>query len=150
MAGDLLLEKLMFDQRTTLIDAGGVQTLSIFHSDRTYDKWNGGLSVKIASRTATRDGLPPHSYITFQGNLSETYKKDQILRLRLDNVLKKMTRQPFLSQKASLDGWPGDGPLSAVVMLENAIRRGSIIVEFYSMDGAHLKDAFPHWNMVPE
>jgi len=150
MAGDLLLEKLTFNQRTTLIEAGGVPTLSIFHSDKVYDKWNGGLSTKIASGSASRLGLPPHSYITFQGQLSAPYRQDPVLRLKLDDVLKKMTRQAFLSQKASLNGWPGAGPLSAVQILEAAIAGGSIIVEFYAMDGAHLKDAFPHWTMVPE
>jgi len=149
MAGDLLLQNLTYNQRSTLIEAGGVQTMSIFHSDKVWDKGL-GLSTFLKSGSASRVGLPPHSYITFERELSATYRTDKMLRLRLDDLLRKATRPAFVSVKASLAGWPGVGPLSAVLILEAALPLGKIIIEFYTMDDTKLHQVFPTWQMVPE
>ncbi len=150
MAGDLMIQNLTYNQRTTLIEAGGTADLTIYHADKPWS--DGALDSRVSSQNGTRVGLPAHSYITFKGGagLSGDYSGDRVKQLRLDDILRKCSRPAFVSQKASLNGWPGVGALSAVNILVAALPLGSIIIEYYTFDGKAISSVFTEWSKVDE
>ena len=148
MAGDLFIENLSFSQKLTLTEAGAVDGLQIFHADRPFSAQ--GLAGRLA--LPSRVGLPAHAYLTFKGgsDLQGDYKTNGIYRLRLNDILVKCSRPAFMSQKASLNGWPGVGQLSAVLMLEQALQGGSIIIEYYKYDDRPILTVFSTWARLNE
>ncbi|EAQ65613.1 hypothetical protein MED121_08613 [Marinomonas sp. MED121] len=159
MAGDLLIENLTFDEKDTFQSAGATIVKSIFHSDRSWGQYQNILNQQLtAPPPARRANLPAHAYITFDANnagLVQAYCDNKVNKAKLNNALVKCSRPlGVVSANPNLANWPGNGTWDAAAnIILAALANGSVVIEYYKLDGAPIMDVFgkdTDWKKIPE
>ena len=143
MAGDLFILNIAYEQFQTLKAAGGVVEEAIYHADRGFAEYESVLNTRLtAGAPSNRVHLPAHGYVAFRATnrgTTQGYVANSITRLKLGNVLEKVTRPlGLIAANGNLNAWNASlGPQRADI-LAAALNNGNVVIEYYKYDGSPI------------
>lgn len=157
MAGDLFIQNITFNQVKMLTDAGGTQTKTIFHSDRSWSADQHVLTAQLAPTAANnRTHLPPHAYVTFSSAnraAIRTFVQSSTNPLRFKDFFATVSRPlGVVANNPNLAQWNAVNANRVAIFLD-ALDHGNVTLEYYLFDNGQLMTIWgkdTSWTKAPE